>query len=294
VERVVGCADTVVVFAHRDPGTPRAGRTTTLLDDWLTRAVGPLPINAALVLAGAVYGGLGLALPLLVHAHVPLLIGCNVMGASLGWAITLAWIFPASEARLRRQLLEQTSNLRLLSAAEFELLVAELLRREGWYVDVTGRHGDADGNVDLRIRRGERQMLVQCKQWQSWQIGVDEIRKLAGTLLREGLPGTSGMLATTSTFTPDAIAEAKQTGIELVGGDELVRRLHDAGATQLLAGTDEIRAAYPCPNCATPMILAQSQYGWWLRCPNHDAGCKGKRDLGTDPRRALELLLTSP
>ena len=217
VERVIGYADTTVVFARRDPDSPRrAGRTTTLLDDWLTRAVGALPINAALLLAGAVYGGLGLALPLLVHARVPLLIVCNVMGASLGWAITLAWIFPASEARLRRQLLEQTTNLRLLSAAEFELLIGELLRREGWDVEEAGKHGEPDGNVDLRIRRGDRHMLVQCKRWHSWQVNVDEVRKLAGTLLREGLPGTSGMLVTTSTFTPAAIAEAKQNGVELV------------------------------------------------------------------------------
>jgi hypothetical protein len=282
------------VVVHRDPGTPRTGRTATLLDDWLTRAIGRLPGNAALLLAGVVYGSLGLALPLLVHAHAPLLIGCNVMGASLGWAITLSWIFPATEARLRRQLLEQTTNLRLLSAAEFELLVGELLRREGWDVEETGRQGEADGNVDLRIRRGDRQMLVQCKRWQSWQFGVDEVRKLAGTLLREGLPGGRGMLVTTSTFTAAATAEAKQTGIELVGGGDLLRRLQAAGATELVAGADEIKDAYACPNCASPMILAHSPYGWWIRCPNYDAGCEGKRDLGTDPRHALELLLTSP
>lgn len=264
-----------------------------MLDDWLTRAVGVLPINVALLLAGAVYGSLGLALPLLVHARVPLLIGCNVMGAALGWAITLAWIFPASEARLRRQLLEQTTNLRLLSAAEFELVVGELLRREGWDVEEAGRHGEPDGNVDLRIRRGGREMLVQCKRWQSWQVNVDEVRKLAGTLLREGLPGTSGMLVTTSSFTAAAIAEAKQSGVELVGGRDLVRRLEAAGANGLLPRTAELGGACPCPTCAAPMILAHSPYGWWIRCPNYDSGCDGKRDLGADPRRALELLLAS-
>ena len=223
-----------VVFVRRALGTPREGRTTTLFDDWLTSAVGQLPINAALLLAAAVYVGLGLTLPLLVHAHTLLLIGCNVMGASLGWAITLAWTFPVSEARLRRQLLEQTTNLRLLSGSEFELLVGELLRREGWDVAETGKHGEPDGNIDLRIRREDRQMLVQCKLWQSWKVGVDEIRKLAGTLLREGFPGAGGMLVTTSTFTPAAIAEAKRVGIELVAGFELIRRLDDAGATELL------------------------------------------------------------
>jgi HJR/Mrr/RecB family endonuclease len=245
-----------------------------------------------LLLAGAVYAGLGLALPLLVHADAALLIFCNVMGALLGWTTTLGWIFPWSEARLRRQLLEQSTDLRLLSAAEFELLVGELLRREGWDVEEVGKHGEPDGNIDLRIRRGDRQMLVQCKRWQSWLVNVDEVRKLAGTLLREGLPGASGMLVTTSTFTQAAIAEAKRNDVELVGGPDLLRRLQDAGATDLVSRGDEIKAAFPCPNCTSPMILARSPYGWWIRCPHYDSGCDGKRDLGTDPRHALELLLT--
>jgi Restriction endonuclease len=268
------------------------GRTTTLLDDWLTRAVGALPLNAALVLAGVVYGGLGLALPLLVHADAALLIGCNVIGVSLGWVVTLAWIFPASEARLRRQLLEQTSDLRRLSAAEFELLVGELLRLEGWDVEEAGRHGEPDGNVDLRLRRGNRTMLVQCKRWDSRQVNVDEVRKLAGTLLREGLAGKNGMLVTLSSFTTAAVAEAKQIGITLVGGNELLRRLETGRTSDVSVDTPAERPRYACPNCAKPMVLAQSPYGWWIRCPDYASGCNGKHDLGTDPRRALETLAT--
>ena len=276
-----------------DSSSRRGGRTTTSLDDRLTRAIGPLPLTAALLIAGAIYSGLGLALPLLIRAPAPLLIGCNVIGAALGWTVTLAWLFPWVEARLRRLLIEQTTSLRSLSAAEFELLVGELFRREGWDVAETGRHGQPDGNVDIRIRRGDRQLLVQCKRWDSRQLGVDEVRKLAGALLREKRPGSDGVLVTSSNFTPAAIAEAAETGIELVGSHDLLRRLEDAGATELLASADQIKNACPCPKCAAPMILAHSPHGWWIHCPSYYAGCKGKRDLGTDPRRALELLLTS-
>jgi HJR/Mrr/RecB family endonuclease len=290
VQRATACVDKSWVLVGSDSSSLRVGRTTTLLDDWLTRAIGPLPITAALLIAGAVYAGLGLALPLLVDAAALLFIGCNVTGAVLGWAITLAWLFPWAEARLRRQLIEQTTSLRSLSAVEFELLVGELLRREGWDVEETGGHGEPDGNVDLRIRRDGRLRLVQCKRWTSRQIGVDEIRKLAGTLLREDLSGSNGVLVTSSGFTQAAIAEATEIGIELVGSHDLLRRLQDAGATQLLASADNIQGGYPCPNCSAPMIVAHSPHGWWLHCPRYYDGCTGKRNLGADPRRALQLL----
>jgi hypothetical protein len=279
------------VLISSDSSSSREGRTKTSLDDRLTRAIGPLPMVAALLIAGAVYAGLGLALPLFTHASTPSLISFNGIGALLGWAITLAWLFPWVAARLRRQLLEQTTSLRSLSAAEFEQIVGELLRREGWDVEETGGHGEPDGNVDLRIRRGNQERLVQCKRWMSSQVGVDEVRKLAGALLREGLQRGDGILVTSSDFTPAAITEAAATRIELVGSNDLLRRLHDAGAMELLDGSDDITAAYQCPTCATPMILAHSPYGWWIRCPNH--GCDGKRDLGPDPRRALERILSS-
>jgi HJR/Mrr/RecB family endonuclease len=267
LHQTTGCADKTHVLVGSESSPSREGRTTTALDDRLTRAVGPLPLVAALLIAGAVYAGLGLALPLLIHARAGLLIGCNVTGAVLGLAVTLAWLFPWVDARLRRQLLEQTTNLRSLSAREFEQLVGELLRREGWDVEETGRHGEPDGNIDLRIRRGEQRRLVQCKRWTSWQLGVDEVRKLAGTLLREGLERGDGVLVTSSGFTPAAVTEAAATGIELVASHDLLRRLEGAGAMALLDGNEELNVAYPCPTCATPMILAHSPHGWWLRCP---------------------------
>ena len=50
-----------------------------------------------------------------------------------------------------------------------------------------------------------------------------------------------------------------------------------------------IRRIEPCDVCQCPMILGRSQYGWWFRCVTD--GCQGKRDLGREPGRAVELLL---
>ncbi len=111
--------------------------------------------------------------------------------------------------------------------------------------------------------------------------------------MREALPGTGGMLVTSSDFTPAAIAEAAAIGLELVGRRGLLRRLQEAGAIHLLAAVRDAERTYRCPSCAEPMVLDHWPYGWWLHCPNYAKGCQGKRDLGTDGRKALEVLLTS-
>ena len=49
-----------------------------------------------------------------------------------------------------------TGDTSLLSAEEFEWLVGELFRREGWKVEETGRQESPDGSIDLDlVRAGE-------------------------------------------------------------------------------------------------------------------------------------------
>ncbi|MGO9976202.1 MAG: restriction endonuclease [Solirubrobacteraceae bacterium] len=270
------------------------GRTTTTLDDRLIRALAPLDPAIVLGIACAAYAAWGVAVPLLIGAQTAWLLIMNTTGVVLAGAIVLARLFPVVEARLRRRQFELTADLRHLSAHEFELLVGELFRREGWEVRETGREGQPDGNVDLRVQRGTDERLVQCKHWQAWSVGVDEVRKLAGTLLREGLQGSSGLLVTSSTFTPAAIAEAKHLRMDLLDGRDLLARLDQAGASSLVHQARIVDRAWVCPECSTPMLLAQSFHGWWLRCPQYPSGCRGKHDLGRDPRRALEALLNEP
>ncbi|MGN6512577.1 MAG: restriction endonuclease, partial [Lysobacteraceae bacterium] len=74
--------------------------------------------------------------------------------------------------RKRRALLEQQTGLDSLAAMswrEFEMLVGEAFRRQGYLVEETGL-GGADGGIDLIVRRQGRTELVQCKQWRSRQV----------------------------------------------------------------------------------------------------------------------------
>jgi len=183
--------------------------------------------------------------------------------------------YPALQSH-RRNLVEWTSDLRLLEAQEFEWFVGEVFRRDGWKVRETGQRDASDGNIDLELSRDGKRSIVQCKRWQSWPVSVHDVREFAGTLLREGLPGDAGVFVTLSDFTTDARTDAKKTGIKLIDKRELYARI------------ERVRRTEPCPVCGNPMIVDLSSRGWWMRCIAERRS--GKRDLGGEPGRAIALL----
>jgi HJR/Mrr/RecB family endonuclease len=233
-----------------------------------------------LLIALALYGGIGLALPLGLGWSVWWLVSANVFGTMLAGVLLLLWIALQVQAGRRRNLLEWTTDLRRLDAAEFEWLVGELFRREGWKVEERGRQGRPDGGIDLMLTRGRERAIVQCKRWRSWQVGVEDVRSFAGVLAREGLEAKGGVFVTLSGFTEQARTEAKQLGLTLVDNIDLYTRV------------EKVRRPEPCPNCGAAMMLDRSPRGWWFRCVR--SGCGGKRDLGRDPAQALELLTQPP
>jgi hypothetical protein len=250
-------------------------------DNFLDRSVLALvsrisgPTVAAL--AVLLYAGIGLVLPLTVSWPTWYLVEANVIGTGLAAVVSCGWLMVRIEAGNRRRLVEWTSDLRLLDSSEFEWLVGEVFRREGWIVRETGSQDGPDGNIDLDLTRDRERKIVQCKRWTSWPIGVDELRRFLGTLMREKLPSDAGIFVTLSSFTEQARQEAQQAGITLVDNRELYSRI------------EKVRRSELCPLCKTPMTLGRSQHGWWLRCTTN--GCSGKRDLSADPGRAVDLLI---
>jgi hypothetical protein len=224
----------------------------------------------------SLYVGVGLFLPIALGSTGVMFVSLNVIGVVSAFTFGLAWFAVRVEATHRRHLVEWTSDLRLLDAREFEWLVGEVFRREGWKVDEVGAHGSPDGNIDLRMTRGVEKAIVQCKRWTSRQVGVDQIRGFAGTLKGEGSAGTTGCFVTLSGFSEQAMTESKRLGIVVMDGVELYKR------------AETLRRREPCPTCGSSMILDRSARGWWFRCIA--AGCTGKRDLGSEPGRAVELL----
>jgi HJR/Mrr/RecB family endonuclease len=191
------------------------------VDAGVERISGPVAVGVAVLL----YAGIGLALPLMMHPSVLRLVELNALGTVLAAVVIISWLVVRVEAGHRRHLIEWTSELRLLDAAEFEWLVGEVFRREGWKVRETGRQDGPDGNVDLELSRNGKRVIVQCKRWTSWEVGVDEVRAFGGTFLRENLPSTAGVFVTLSNFTTQALAEGKTMGLTLIDGRELFARI---------------------------------------------------------------------
>lgn len=57
------------------------------------------------------------------------------------------------------------SSLNEMSWVQFERLVGEGFRLQGYTVAETGGVGAPDGGVDVVLKRGSETFLVQCKQW---------------------------------------------------------------------------------------------------------------------------------
>jgi restriction system protein len=112
---------------------------------------------------------------------------------------------------------------------QFEQLVGEAFRRQGFTVTETGGNGP-DGGIDLILRKGSEKHLVQCKQWRSLKVGVAVIREFFGVMAAEGAAG--GFVVTSGTFTDEAKTFASGRNIRLVEGAELNRWITASRSTQ--------------------------------------------------------------
>jgi HJR/Mrr/RecB family endonuclease len=127
-------------------------------------------------------------------------------------AVTSAW----RRSQRQRLVAEVTSNpasdaLEGISWREFETLVGESFRRQGFRVMETGG-GGPDGGVDLVLRKpgknGDEKFLVQCKQWRAYKVGVDVVRELYGVMAASGAAG--GFVVTSGRFTDEAAQLCKR------------------------------------------------------------------------------------
>ena len=110
---------------------------------------------------------------------------------------------------------------------EFELLVGEAFRLQGYEVTELGGEGP-DGGVDLVLRKGKEKFLVQCKQWKALKVGVAIVRELYGVMAAKG--ATGGFVVTSGSFTEEAIAFASGRNVRLVDGPKLFGLIQQATA----------------------------------------------------------------
>jgi restriction system protein len=127
----------------------------------------------------------------------------------------------------REDLFERQTSLPDISALtwkEFEKFIGEAYRRQGYEVEERGGSG-ADEGIDLILRKKGEKVLVQCKHWQAYQVGVNIVRELYGVVAAEG--ATKGIIVTTGYFTRDAENFAHGKPLLLIRGNELSRLVEE-------------------------------------------------------------------
>ena len=185
-----------------------------------------------------------------------------------------------------------------MSWEEFEILVAEAFRMQGYRVLETGG-GGADGGVDLVLTKpgtnGSEKFLVQCKQWRAFKVGVDVVRELYGVMAAKGAAG--GFVITSGRFTQEASSFAEGRNVKLIAGEHLhalIQRARDGVSGSQLQPTavappptrEHAAAAHAmsCPICSKSMVRRVAKRGtkagaeFW-GCTGYPA-CRGTRPIG--------------
>ena len=105
---------------------------------------------------------------------------------------------------------------------ELEEVVGNAYQRLGYQLVRRGG-ANADGGVDLELRRAGEKVLVQCKYWKTWLVGVRPVRELWGVVAGEG--ATRAVFVTTGGYSAAARDFAKGKAIELLDGPALTSLL---------------------------------------------------------------------
>ena len=182
-----------------------------------------------------------------------------------------------------------------MSWQDFELLVGEAFRLQGYEVTELGGEGP-DGGVDLVLSKGREKFLVQCKQWKAFKVGVAIVRELYGVMAAKGAAG--GFVVTSGSFTEEAIAFASGRNVTLVDGPKLFGLIQQAKAARGSQGRAEVSvqqrpvtpfalaaaaSAMACPTCSSSMVQRIAKRGdnagkaFW-GCTDYPS-CRGTRPI---------------
>ena len=149
-----------------------------------------------------------------------------------------------------------------MSWREFERAMAAVFERQGYHTTITA--DGADGGVDLILERPGERVLVQCKHWKAWKVGVQTIRELFGVMTVNGASG--GIVATSGRFTQEAVEFARSTGIRLINGQEVLALLGMTPPPYGMAVAPPspmgpLSGAPRCPRCGELMTLRTAGRG---------------------------------
>lgn len=148
---------------------------------------------------------------------------------------------------------ESIKTIRNLHWRNFEELVAEAYRRQGYRVTEGGV--GADGGIDLELRKGDELVLVQCKQWKAQKVGVTVVREMFGVLTASN--ANKVVIICSSNFTQQAVDFASDKPVALVSGNELLSLIH---AVQKEPNVQQPKQT-ACPRCGSELLERLAKRG---------------------------------
>lgn len=135
---------------------------------------------------------------------------------------------------------EDAVDISTLSGTDFEILVQGLLKEDG-YENVIKMGGAGDLGVDIIASKRQQGRLLhyifQCKRWAS-NVGSDPIQRLYAEKMRRGLD--YAICVTTSGYTKDGKKVAIDLDVEIIDGNQLMKRLNRYFPGEYYNGIQEI------------------------------------------------------
>jgi restriction system protein len=132
----------------------------------------------------------------------------------------------------------------------------------------------ADGGIDIKLYQdasGNPTSIAQCKAWNSWRVGVKQIREFLGVMTHEKIP--KGFYMTSGEYSDDAKKTATANGITLINGEMLlmmIKRLPEEAQKKLLVLATEGDYTTPsCPSCGIKMVKRSGKRGDFWGCKNY-------------------------
>ena len=215
-------------------------------------------------------------------AHGLALAGQYLLPLFFGMGTLLSAFRRGKAARLHAAAASRAGALDAMSWQEFEILVGEYFRRQGYGVTDNGG-GGADGGVDVVLHGDDGSHLVQCKHWRALRVGVQPVRELYGVMAAHGAAG--GFVVTSGEFTEDAVRFADGLSLTLVNGKTLLRGIRAQAGSDPMATAPADLSTPDCPVCGAAMVLRQARSGanagrqFWGCSRYAQDRCRGTREV---------------
>lgn len=163
-------------------------------------------------------------------------------------------------------------NIANLSWLQFEQLIADSYRRKGFDAELTPE--GADDGVDIVLRERDNMLLVQCKHWNSYRVGVSVARELFGVMHAKG--ARKAVLATSGRLTDEAERFCRDNVIYWLDADRLPGFIDpQAMPPQAEIAADRGSRCSLCGNSMMARTARKTGRLFW-GCSRYPA-CRGKR-----------------